>query len=146
MTWSKIEQFQSCQILNIFKYINLQKHTPLQIFIFLSKLKNIGVSLSFQETNKALSRNLKSNILAYDGPAFIYKDLNIPRELGGMFKISQNIYSEEEENKKCRNYPYNDFLNFRDCDEKYNHDKFTNDFKVMPFWVASSLNETSAGR
>ena len=108
-----------------------------------SKLNNIGVSISFQETNKALSRSLKSNILAYDGPDFLFKDLSIPKYLRGMFKISQNIYSEEEENKKCRNYPYNKSLNFRDCDEKYNHDKFTNDFKVMPFWVAYLLNETS---
>ena len=53
--------------------------------------------------------------------------------LGGMFKISQNIYSEEEENKKCRNYPYNDFLNFRDCDEKYYHDKEAKRFlKSLP--------------
>ena len=63
-----------------------------------------------------------------------------------MFKISQNIYSEEEENKKCRNYPYNNFLNFKDCDEKYNYDKFANHLKVMPFWAAYSLNETSAER
>ena len=85
-------------------------------------------------------------ITLYDGPAFLYKDLSIPRYLGGMFKISQNIYSEEEENKKCRNYPYNNSLNFRACDEKYNQDIFTTYFKVMPFWVASSLNETSAKR
>ena len=73
MTWSKFDQFPSCQILNISKYFNFQEHTPLQIFIRLAKLDNIGVSISFLETNKALlSRRLKSNSLAYDGPAFLY--------------------------------------------------------------------------
>ena len=82
MTWSKIEQFPSCQILNISKYFNFQEHTPLQIFIRLSKLNNTGVSISFKETNKALLRYLKSNLLAYDGPAFVYEDLSIPKVLG----------------------------------------------------------------
>ena len=146
MTWSLTQQYPSCQMLDMTEYFDFEEYTPLQIFIYLSKLDKIGVSVFFEETNKALSRRLKTNMLSYQGPTFQNNDLSNPIDLQGIVKISQNVDSEEEENKKCKNYPFNNSVNFKDCDEKYNVDQFSSIFQLMPFWVAKDLEEVSEAR
>ena len=146
ITWSLTQQYPSCQLLDVTKYFDFQKHTPIQIFIHLSKLDNIGVSIFLEESNKALSRRLKTNMLSYQGPTFQNNDLSNPVDIQGIVKITQNINSEEEENKKCKNYPFNQSLTFKDCDEKYNMQLFKNKFNTMPFWVAETVEEISPKR
>ena len=82
----------------------------------------------------------------YVGPFFQYDDLSLLRNKKGIISFHQNIYSEKEENKHCRNYPFNGSASFGDCDEKYLHDKFVNFYKIMPFWVALNLSEVTNHR
>ena len=118
----------------------------LQIFIVLNQVPNVGVSIFFEEKNKVLSRRLKTNMLSYVGPSFHYDDLFKPQNKKGIFSFQQNIYSEKDENKHCKNYPYKNFSSFGDCDEKYFYDKFVNFYKIMPFWVALNLSQVTNHR
>ena len=147
ISWSMISQYPACQILDIMEYFPENKNENiLQIFIDFNQVKNIGVSIFFEEKNKVLSRRLKTNMLSYDGPSFQYDDLFLTQDKKGIFSFHQNIYSEKEENKHCKNYPFNGFKSFGDCDKKYLHDKFSNLYKIMPFWVAQDITEITNQR
>ena len=115
----------------------------LQIYLYLNQVQGVGVSIFFEEKNKVLSRRLNTNMLSYVGPTFQYDDLNQPQNKRGILSFQQNIYSEKEKNKRCKNYPFNGYTSFGDCDEKYLHDKFVNFYKIMPFWSALNLSEVT---
>ena len=103
-------------------------------------------NIYFEEKNKVLSRRLKTNMLSYVGPSFHYHDLSLPQSKKGIFSFHQNIYSEKEENKHCKNYPFKGFASFGDCDDKYFYDKFVNLYKIMPFWTALDLSQVTNHR
>ena len=145
--WNKIPQYPACQILDVMEYfLDFKDETILQIFIYLNQLQGVGVSIFFEEKNKVLTRMLKNNRLSYDGPFFQYDDLFLLKNKKGIISFHQNIYSEKEENKHCRNYPFNGSASYGDCDEKYLHDKFVNFYKIMPFWVALNISEVTNHR
>ena len=143
ITWDPMPQYPSCQGFDPADYFDFDASTPLQIFIDVAKVENMGVSFYFEDKNKALRRKQKSNMLAYSGPAFQNLDLNHPTKMRGIFKISQSISSEEETNKKCRNYPNKNYKSYQECDEQYLQDIFKKKFKIMPPWVATDLDQVS---
>ena len=107
--WSKIPQYPACQVLDVMEYFTDYKEEQiLQLFIDFNQVENVGVSIFFEEKNKVLSRRLKTNMLSYAGPSFQYDDLFVPQDKKGIFSFHQNIYSEKEENKHCKNYPFDD--------------------------------------
>ena len=142
--WNKIPQFPACQILDVMEHFMEEKvENILQIFIYLQQVPGVGVSIFFEEKNKVTVRRLKTNMLSYEGPNFQYDDLSLPQSKKGIFSFHQNSYSEKEENKHCKNYPFNNSASFGDCDEKYLYDKFVNFYKIMPFWIALDLSEVT---
>ena len=147
ITWERIPQFPACQILDVMEYFQEYKdENILQIFIYLNQVQDVGVSIFFEEKNKVLSRRLKTNMLSYDGPSFQYDDLFLPHDKKGIFSFHQNIYSDNEKDKHCRNYPFNGSASFGECDKKYFYDKFVNFYKIMPFWIALDLIDVTNHR
>ena len=123
-----------------------KKENILQMFIYLGQVPGVGVSIFFEEKKKVSSRRLKTNMLSYEGPNFQYDDLSLPQSKKGIFSFHQNSYSEKEEDKHCKNYPFNGSASFGDCDKKYLYDKFVNFYKIMPFWIALDLSEVTTFR
>ena len=145
--WNKISQYPACQILDVMEYFTEYKEEHiLQIFIDFNQVQDVGVSIFFEEKNKVLSRRLKTNMLSYVGPSFQYDDLFLPQDKKGIFSFHQNIYSEKEENKQCKNYPFNGSASFGDCDKKYLYNKFLHFYNIMPFWMAMDLSEVTNHR
>ena len=145
--WNKIPQFPACQILDVMEYFMEYKDENMwQMYIYLNQVPGVGVSIFFEEKNKVLSRRLKTNMLSYVGPSFHYNDLSLPQSKKGIFSFHQNIYSEKEENKHCKNYPFNGFTSFGDCEKKNFYDKFVNFYKIMPFWMAVNLSQVTNHR
>ena len=60
-----------------------------------------------------------------------------------LFSISENIFSEQDEEKKCKNYPNADFLSYKKCDEDFIHKEMKNIFDVIPFWATGILSEVT---
>ncbi len=144
VNWTKIPQFSACQIFDVIKYFSdYEDESIVQLKVKLNKLENVGVSISFEERNKALPRRLKTNMLSYDGPSFHFADLFLTHNIRGIFRYHQIIHSEEEKKVRCKNYPYDGLESFGDCDKKYIHDKFLHDYKIMPFWVATDASHVT---
>ena len=109
-------------------------------------MPGVGVFIHFDEKNKVSRRGLKTNMLSYVGPSLLYDNLLVPQYKKVIIRFNQNIYSEKEENKQCKNYPFKNFTSFGDCDKKYFNEKFVNFYKIMPFWAALKLSEVTNRR
>ena len=69
--------------------------------------------------------------------------LGIGRLLTSMLKISQFYFSKDDQNKKCEDYPYNGYKNYRECDEEFVYD-FLKKLNVIPFWASSNFAEITS--
>ena len=88
---------------------------------------------------------MEQNLFSYSGPNIVNEDLSEGRILNYVFSISQKIYSELDANKNCKIYPTQEYSSFIDCDEKNLYEKFMKS-KVMPYWAAKYINETTINR
>ena len=86
-------------------------------------------------------RFLKPNLLAYNGPPLKIKDLTETGELKVMLKMSQTVNSEQDTDKKCKNYPNDHFETYNDCDSSFIYKDCKDRFPFMPFGVANDLKE-----
>ena len=57
--------------------------------------------------------------------------------------MSQDIYSDKDLNKNCKNYPYGQFKSYTECDEEFVYNMFQNEIHMMPFWVAKNRDEVT---
>ena len=48
--------------------------------------------------------------------------------------------------KNCKNYPYNNFSSYRECDEDYVYNEYLNRYKILPFWVTNNIREVTLHR
>ena len=146
LKWSKVPLYSGgCQSLDLKHYFNLTgSDAPLDISFYLYKVENHGISIYIQERNKALKRRtLKSNLLSYSGPVIENRDLIEPILYKEIVSISQNLFSERDTLKKCRNYPNEDYESYRECDEHFVYQEMRSKYNLMPFWAANKLNEVS---
>ena len=57
ISWPTVEQFPSCQPLDLFEYFEIDANTPLQIFFDLYLVDNMQVTLLLEDRNKVTSRS-----------------------------------------------------------------------------------------
>ena len=99
------------------------------------------VSLRFHESNKVLLRSLKTNILAYSGPVLTIRERN--RRIRAVVRISQEIYSPEDNSAKCQNYPNEIYENYNDCDQTFVNGIMKNYFNITPVWSTKDLDSVT---
>ena len=78
ITFEPVAQYPMCQYLDPLKYFNFKESPPMQIYLYVRKVENMGVSFYFEDRNRASRRRQKSNMLAYSGPTFENNDLDDP--------------------------------------------------------------------
>ena len=113
-----------------------------------------GLGIYIEERNKVLQRRLlSSNILSYSGPALETKNLSLGRDIKAVVSLSQTIDLEEDEEKRCRNYPRTDwhnknltFTDYNACDMEYAHKYLKDHFHLTPFWATNNISEVTALR
>ena len=71
---------------------------------------------------------------------FILKLINI------CYSISQSKYSDLDLDKNCKNYPYNNFSSYRECDEDFVFKIHMKKYKTMPFWVTDNIEDVTFHR
>ena len=139
--WSLVPQYPSCQIINVNEYIGNFSAGLVEVNILLGKIENLEVSLRFLESNKVLLRSLKTNILAYSGPILTIRERN--RRIRAVVRISQEIYSPEDNTAKCQNYPNGIYESYNDCDQSLVNDIMKNSFNITPFWSTKNLDSVT---
>ena len=71
-------------------------------------------------------------------------DLSAPKVLRLMTRLSQTIDSDQDEDKMCKNYPYDKFSSFKDCDEDKVYKDWKQHFSFLSFVAAKNLNEVTS--
>ena len=146
ISWSLEPIYPSCQVIDLGDYFNLSVNTPLQILFYIKRVPNLSVSLYFEDKGRVVaSRILKSNILSYAGPKFRNNDLSNPIDMKVLLKLSQNIDSERDQKKRCKNYPNREYVSYLECDRKYFQELILNNAKppLTPFWITSNHSEVT---
>ena len=60
--------------------------------------------------------------------------------------MSQNIKTEKDPESQCKNYPYENYLDYNDCDQTYLRNLLYNELKITPFWTTQDLNSVTINR
>ena len=133
-----------CKVLD-WDHFNITE-PPIEIRILFDQTENVTIRLYVEEKNKSLwKRHMDKNLLSYNGPDIENENLSNGKIMNYMFSISQEINSELDKDKYCKNYPTKEYSSFRDCDEKNLYEKFLKS-NLMPIWAAKLINETTIYR
>ena len=78
-------------------------------------------------------------MLAYQGPAIKIDDVSSQpgREIKTLVHMSQEIQPERD--LGCKNYPYNHYNSYKDCDEEYLLKEVKHRRNVTPVWATEDL-------
>ena len=60
-------------------------------------------------------------------------------------EFSQNIFAEEDPSVGCKNYPWQGFSHFNDCDEDQMQTWVTTNYPFLPFFMAKEESNATAG-
>ena len=138
---SDTQQYPACRILDLKDNFDLNA-SPLQVYFSAKENPNLELTIFVEQVNRVMKRPQKILQFDYVGPT-IYNSLNTPKSLSFLMKFSQIKYLEEAPQHRCLDYPTEQFENYGDCDEKNIYERFKNQFKIMPFWVARSSEEVT---
>ena len=102
----------------------------------------MAITLKVGDIGKSLiKRSLTSNAFDYEGENIELQDLSTAKSRTYALTLSQTIDLEEDEGKNCRNYPNKNFTSYRECDENFVYNEVKNNYNMMPFWAARSMDE-----
>ena len=141
LNWTTVFQYPLCQTINLEDYMDLSENTPQEVQIYLGNVTNLGVNLHFIDKRKSCTRTLVNNYLAYNGPSIEMSDLitDNTTQLEVIVKLSQNIKTEQDPESQCKNYPFENFLNYNDCDQTYLQKLHQAELGITPFWATQDL-------
>ena len=115
---------------------------PWHIFFHLKKTKNLGITLEIgDKRTSVVKRKLIAKSFDYEGTIIELEDLWSTKVKTYALTLSQTINLEADEGKQCRNYPNENFSSYRECDENFVYDEVLNNFNIVPFWAAKSIDE-----
>ena len=146
ITWGSLPLYPSCRTLDLIENSNFNgTNASTEITFRLPLHKNYhDFSIFIQERNKLLTRRrLKSSMLAYTGPDIRAQELSVGFSLEVAVRMSQFIYLETDAERRCRNYPNQDFESYRACDEHFVHETLLRDYGLVPFWATDNLTEVT---
>ena len=136
--WSFVHQYYSCQLLDLFDYFDMNTITPKQIIFYFYKVNYFDVTLIIDERNKITSRYLKYSRLMSSGPS-LKLNLNETMVIQVVDRISQSIYSEFDLEKKCQNYPNEQYESYKMCDDSFVQ-KEVSKTGLIPFWTTNNYS------
>ena len=104
-----------------------------------------------EERAMATTREIGINSLANLGPDLGKEALKVDKETGKgwatyVVQINENVYVENDPSKNCKNYPYNGFGSYNDCDEHFISTTLKKSFgpEFVPVWAANVTSKTSS--
>ena len=133
-----------CQTIDLYDYFDIRNNTPVLIYFKIRNSEGVKISMRLEERVKNVKKALKSHYKSYTGPVFEIEDLGgFETDVDGMITMSQIINTDKNVDNPCRNYPYDQFDSFAECDHFYVHDQAFKLTGLVPFWAAKTLNETT---
>ena len=94
---------------------------------------------------QACHRNTKASHLAFSGPPLIIEDLGSNTIKALIIEYKQSVFVEHDPSKKCRVYPNKDFKSYKDCDDAYMEEMFSQFYPLgfMPVWATDNISRVT---
>ena len=110
----------------------------------MNKIPNLSFQVKIEDERKSLSRRtLESQNFDYDGIPLDIENLTSSMFFGFSLALFETINLESDSGQNCINYPTEKFPNYRECDMDFVYKEMKNNYKVMPFWAAKTLDEVT---
>ena len=147
VVWDLTYAFPLCQFINILDYFDLSKTSIQKLRFHFRNTQNLAMKLYVEDRERNIEkRPLKINAFNYFGSELELNNLETGSFLRGVISISQNIYTEEDKQKHCKNYPNNEFYNLSQCDGHFIYNYVKNNIGIIPFWTTDNLLEITPKR
>ena len=133
----------NCQTLDLTGALNPEQfqHFDMIIFAFKSE-KGSSVEITIEDRLSALERDNPDAKRGFLGSVIEH---NLERKAFTKYflEFSQSVFAEEDPSIGCKNYPWEDFRSFDDCDKDEMQEWVTNKYNFLPFFMAKEeLNAT----
>ena len=120
----------------------MKSDVPGHIFFVFKQTQNLGITLEIgDKRTSVVKRKLRAKSFDYEGTVIELEDLWSSMMKSYALTLSQTINLESDEGKHCRNYPNENFSSYRECDENFVYNEVVNNYNIMPFWAAKSIDE-----
>ena len=129
----------NCYTLDLSSVAELRHESIKTIFISFKSgnIEKVQISLK--------GRTLASNREIYDN-TFHTKGDTISATPGRLNKyaveISKTVYLEEDEGKKCRNYPNSEYASYMECDDRYMRNICAK-IQLVPIWLSDDIGQVT---
>ena len=97
------------------------------------------VRISIQGRTLASNREIFDNSFYNKGDKITVKPGRINKYA---VEISKNVYLEEDESKKCRDYPNSEYASYMECDNQFMKD-ICKRVELAPIWLLDDINEAT---
>ena len=110
----------------------------------MNKIPNLSFQVKIEDKRKSLNqRTLQSQNFDYDGIPLIIENLTYSMYHEFTLSLFETIHLEIDSGQNCKNYPSDNFSNYRECDMDFVYNEMKNKYKIMPFWAAKTLDEVT---
>ena len=65
------------------------------------------------------------------------------KEIEILIKLSQDIKSEGDIESQCKNYPFENYLNYNECDQTFLQNLLQDEIDATPFWASQDLDNVT---
>ena len=114
------------------------------IFFQFYKDFNSSVEIVIEDKLSKLERDNPEAKNGYSGPVIEHK-LDKSTYTKYVVEFSQNVFSEEDPSVGCKNYPWQGFSHFNDCDEEKMQEWVIDKYGFLPFFMAKEESNATAG-
>ena len=120
-TW--VNYYDNCIALDFLKHDIIRKEGISSIWIDMTGKYNsslMAVEVIPLDRSFLTDRTLKNTRLFYNGPNIVMEK-GVPSGTYDdyILELNQDKYVENDPSKNCRNYPYQDYDNYNDCDKNF---------------------------
>ena len=139
-------QYPFCRILDPLAKLNFNDNNKInEINEILLQIKSIkaGLSIVLLDKQRVARRPLKTARFSYSGPIVSSVNLEEPKYIRFLIKISQTINFEGNKNYPCKMYEENKNKSFGECDDQFVENKMKQKYNITPFWATDDLDDVT---
>ena len=131
--------YPNCQLMDLTDYFELNASSLLSVSFVMQNTSNVGLSLNILNKNRVSKRKLASAMVDYLGPTMRIEDISSGTTVRIILHCTQEIFSEKDENAKCKNYPNKFFKDYKECDQKFVYKEVVENLNLTPFWLTDDF-------
>ena len=110
----------------------------------MNKIPNLSFQVKIEDRMKTLTRRtLDSHNFDYDGIPLNIENLTSVTGYEFTLALFETIHLESDLAQNCKNYPSEKYSNYKECDMEFVYNEMKNNYKIMPFWAAKTLDEVT---